>query len=154
MNRFYNQTGKKSLDRFRHSASSLFSFQSAYLTWYKKHFVFPAFHCPLNKWKRREPSKSPPWLRKFSFVQKEKGCTRSRVLPRKLMQGQSWSNKVLCKKLACETSATVCIRCQILIWSNLICRFLPSDKVILSGMRGQFHVRIWPKNGLNKKVIF
>ena len=38
-----------------------------------------------------------------------------RVLPRKLMQRHSCSNNVLCKKLACETSATVCIRCQILI---------------------------------------
>ena len=43
MNRFYNQSGKESFDRFRHSAFSLFSFQSASLAWYKKHFVFPCF---------------------------------------------------------------------------------------------------------------
>ena len=64
MNRFYNQTGKKSLDRFRHSAFSLFSFQSGSLTWYKKHFVYSLLLIvpSINK-KRREPSKSPPWLR-------------------------------------------------------------------------------------------
>ena len=51
MNRFYNQTGKESLDRFRHSAFSLFIFQSASLTGYKKHFVFsPLFIVPsINK---------------------------------------------------------------------------------------------------------
>ncbi len=40
MNRFYNQTGKKSLDRFRYSAFSSFNYQSDSLAWYKKHFVF------------------------------------------------------------------------------------------------------------------
>ena len=45
-----------------------------------------------------------------------------RVLPRKLMQRHSCSNNVLCKKLACETSATVCIRCQISFCLGAICR--------------------------------
>ena len=42
-----------------------------------------------------------------------------RVLPRKLMQRHSCSNNVLCKKLACETSATVCIRCQISFFKGI-----------------------------------
>ena len=46
-----------------------------------------------------------------------------RVLPRKLMQRHSCSNNVLCKKLACETSATVCIRCQISFCLGAICLF-------------------------------
>jgi len=40
MNCFYNQSGKKSLDRFRHSAFSSFNYQSASLTWYKNASIF------------------------------------------------------------------------------------------------------------------
>ena len=45
---------------------------------------------------------------------KKKGCTRSWVFPREKMQKESWPSSSLCNKLTCETSATVCIRCQII----------------------------------------
>ena len=83
MNRFYNQTGKKSLDRFRHSAFFLFSFQSASITRYKKHFVFSLLLIvPSINENDGNPRNLPLGWESFHLCRKKKdaqgqGCSRA-----------------------------------------------------------------------------